>query len=258
MKKHHPPHSSFLTNEETFYEVLEISPSSNQQEIREAYLRLKGTYSNNNLAIYPLLSTEETTDILAQVELAYHTLSNPDKRRVYDQGHLNKFSDKNTNILPFPVMNLEKPAPKESYSPERNSFFDEIDDELLVAPRTDIQSYQGLEERMSEPTEVLSHDNPDHDRRKEKIEFILNEEKEWRGAALKEIRELRDVSLEELSEVIKVTRRYLAAIEEEDFSILPAPVFVRGFVFNLARHLGLPADAVAMAYIKRYRLSLEE
>ncbi|PYT14046.1 MAG: hypothetical protein DMF51_09410 [Acidobacteria bacterium] len=48
-------------------------------------------------------------------------------------------------------------------------------------------------------------------------------------------------------------RAYLQAIEEERFGDLPAAVFVRGFLREYARCLGLPGDDVAQTYMKRYR-----
>ena len=61
------------------------------------------------------------------------------------------------------------------------------------------------------------------------------------------------IPLEEMCEFTKIGRAYLKAIEEEDYSRLPAPVFVRGFVSQIARKLRLPQDEVANAFISRYR-----
>ncbi|MFO0685620.1 MAG: helix-turn-helix domain-containing protein [Sandaracinus sp.] len=78
------------------------------------------------------------------------------------------------------------------------------------------------------------------------------------GAILKAVRESRGVRLEEISTRTKVGIPYLAAIEADDFAALPAPVYVRGFVGELAKYLGLDATQVARTYVRRLRRAIEE
>ena len=70
----------------SFYDLLELTPDATPQEIRSAYLRLKSSYNKDNMAHYTLFSREETEDMLQKIEQAYVILSNPEKRRSYDQG----------------------------------------------------------------------------------------------------------------------------------------------------------------------------
>ena len=72
------------------------------------------------------------------------------------------------------------------------------------------------------------------------------------------MRESRGVRLEEISTRTKVGIPYLAAIEADDFAALPAPVYVRGFVGELAKYLGLDATQVARTYVRRLRRAIEE
>jgi len=54
------------------------------------------------------------------------------------------------------------------------------------------------------------------------------------------------MSLSDVAERIRIRSVYLAAIEEENWSIIGAPVYVRGFLRTYARFLGLdPEEAVA-------------
>lgn len=78
------------------------------------------------------------------------------------------------------------------------------------------------------------------------------------GAILKAVRESRGVKLEEISARTKVGIAYLAAIEGDDFTSLPAAVYVRGFVGELAKYLGLDAAQVARTYVRRLRRATEE
>jgi len=59
------------------------------------------------------------------------------------------------------------------------------------------------------------------------------------GENLRRERELRGVTLAELANATKISSRYLRAIEEDQFSILPGGIFGRGFVRSIARHMKL-------------------
>ena len=48
------------------------------------------------------------------------------------------------------------------------------------------------------------------------------------------------LSLEQIAVETKVRAAFLEQVEREDFESLPAPVFVRGYVFQFARAVGLP------------------
>jgi curved DNA-binding protein CbpA len=78
-------------------------------------------------------------------------------------------------------------------------------------------------------------------------------ETEWRGAIIRRIRELRRYSLDDLAQITKISKTYLIAIEEETFEKLPAPVFVRGFLLQIAKTLKIPTEPVAQAYMLRYQ-----
>lgn len=64
------------------------------------------------------------------------------------------------------------------------------------------------------------------------------------GENLQREREMRGVSLEEISAATKISVRFLHAIEEEDFGVLPGGVFTRSFIRTYARYLGLDEERV--------------
>jgi MinD-like ATPase involved in chromosome partitioning or flagellar assembly len=74
-----------------------------------------------------------------------------------------------------------------------------------------------------------------------------------RGGWLADVRQRRGITLDELSGISKVSTTYLRAIEQEDFDVLPEPVYVRGFLIAYARTLDLDAEAVARSYLERMR-----
>lgn len=64
------------------------------------------------------------------------------------------------------------------------------------------------------------------------------------GRRLKEARNKKGWSLQQVSERIHVATRYLDSIENGDMTGVPAPVYIRGFVINYARVLGLDEEAI--------------
>ena len=69
------------------------------------------------------------------------------------------------------------------------------------------------------------------------------------GSWLRRQREVREISLREISEESKISIRYLEALEEDRFEILPAQVFAHGFLREYARFVGLDPDEVVNYYI---------
>jgi cytoskeletal protein RodZ len=67
------------------------------------------------------------------------------------------------------------------------------------------------------------------------------------GAYLRQLRETRGVSVEEIARVTRVGSSYLHALEADDFSSLPEPVFTRGFVRAYCQAVGeTPDEALAL------------
>jgi hypothetical protein len=62
------------------------------------------------------------------------------------------------------------------------------------------------------------------------------------GARLKAAREARGVDLFRVERDTKIRVKFLTALEEEQFSELPADVYARGFLRNYATYLGLDPD----------------
>ena len=66
------------------------------------------------------------------------------------------------------------------------------------------------------------------------------------GERFRAAREQRGLTLSEVAEHLRIRSVYLAAIEEENWSAIGAPVYTRGFLRTYARYLGLdPEEAVA-------------
>ncbi len=284
-------------DEQTYYDLLEVPPDASPQEIRAGYLRAKSAYRKDSVALYTLISEEETEGLLRKIEEAYGVLSSPERRKDYDRshGHLSVEEDAFGRTRPLrnqKIISIDRVPPMESADPNGD---------LLVPPATDFtQSGRGAVEtpparavapppvtfeafassqpplprapapqmppapltpaalspfgslprasgsaRTAAPAEAISR----------VLQAEIEQEAHWRGPFIRKVREARHVSIEELSDFTKITKTYLASIEDEDFAKLPAPVFLRGFVIQIAKFLKLPHDKVAAAYLARYNES---
>jgi cytoskeletal protein RodZ len=68
------------------------------------------------------------------------------------------------------------------------------------------------------------------------------------GNTLSRARRARAITLEDVERDTHVSRRYLQALENEDFAIFPAPVYARGFLRTYARYLGLNPEELLRVF----------
>lgn len=65
------------------------------------------------------------------------------------------------------------------------------------------------------------------------------------GALLKRERERRGLSLRDVMDSTKISRRNLSALEEGQVNLLPHPVYLKGYIKNYSRLLGLDPERLA-------------
>jgi cytoskeletal protein RodZ len=64
------------------------------------------------------------------------------------------------------------------------------------------------------------------------------------GTWLIRAREARGLTLEDAERDTRISRRYLQALEAEQFEVIPAPVYARGFLRSYSQYLGLDPQQV--------------
>lgn len=72
------------------------------------------------------------------------------------------------------------------------------------------------------------------------------------GQTLKDARRRIGMDVKEAEERTKIRARYLRALEAEDWEVLPAPAYVRGFLRTYGQVLGIDGGALADEYRRRY------
>lgn len=81
----------------------------------------------------------------------------------------------------------------------------------------------------------------------------INGETEFTGTLLRKVREAHGIELSEIAKLTKISSTHLQAIESERFAELPALVYTRGFVQQLAKFLKLDPTQVSKTYLRRLR-----
>jgi len=74
------------------------------------------------------------------------------------------------------------------------------------------------------------------------------------GERFRAAREARGLSITDVAEQIRIRSLYLAAIEDENWNTIGAPVYVRGFLRTYARFLGLDPEEAVGAFNRTHPL----
>lgn len=89
--------------------------------------------------------------------------------------------------------------------------------------------------------------------RDEAFDKEIKTKTDWDGDFLRRVREYKGYAPEQIFEITKINPCYVSAIESMNSSELPAAVFVRGYVIQIAKTLGLDSKTVADSYMKLYK-----
>jgi transcriptional regulator with XRE-family HTH domain len=72
------------------------------------------------------------------------------------------------------------------------------------------------------------------------------------GSSLRDARERQGLDLNEVERATHIRPRYLTALEEERFDVLPGPAYIKGFLRAYADFLGLDSDRFVDEYSSRF------
>ncbi len=223
-------------NKNNYYEILEVSTAATQHDILLAYQKAKLTYSDSNIALRSTFSSEELNELKKLVDEAFLVLSNQSYRHIYEQ-RLNTKSYSESDITFNAIKDFTQ-----DISPTNTI-------EKLIQKHNTIT--QKAETVVTEPVAELAAAVD------EVFEQEIQTQSEWSGDFLKKVREYKKISIDKLQESTKVNPWYLKALETMDVKNLPASVFVRGYVIQMAKELGLNEKNVADSYMKIYKTKLE-
>lgn len=252
---------------ENYYDILEIQPDSDQEQILKAYLRAKQSFSPDSMASYSIFDEDESKQLMERIEEAFFVLSNEEKRREYDKVHgFNGFGDSRRDSSIQRIESVTSDPTPEGFAPRTLEEANRIAPEVATASghlRSSMtaNSSNSVGSIGSNPTnfssplkDVFFVTRKSLDRAggtdSQMEEWIANHQ-EWSGADLKKAREYRNISPEELAEYTKIRKTHILNIESEAFKELPVRVYIRGFLQQLAKALKLPVNEVINGYLAR-------
>lgn len=219
--------------EQNYYELLEAPLEGTPQQIERAYRIARATYQPSSTATYSLFSAEECSAILRRIEEAYAVLSDARLRREYD-ARLQR------GAPPGP---LPTAAPRPAAGEPRES------------PALPLRQHDLLRER-ERPLAPPLAPRPRPAQGEVELEAgFAPDDGVYDGDALRRIRVSLGIELEEISTITKINEQHLRSIEANDYEVLPAPVYLRGFLKQIAKCLSLDPAGVADSYTERMRTS---
>ena len=206
-----------------YYEILKIPMTSSYFEIKRAYKDALSLYSEDSIVTYSLFSREEREKIIEDIENAFLTLTDDQKRTAYDQMLVD--SGQAETLIP---------STKEQYTSSHPS-----------STQTNVNESR-LFTRVKE--KLLTKDV------KTQVDEILSKE-HLSGDDLKKLRNAVDVKLTEIQYVIKISASVLKAIEENRFEELPPDIYLKSFLKSYAKILQINPQKVIDGYLKTISLA---
>lgn len=249
-----------VASDASLYELLEVSQAASPQEIEGAYRRVSGLVAPDSLAVYAMLDEFEIASLRAQLEHAYKTLRDPVLRSAYDMSQNDaqrRTKAGGQRLRPLPASQLPLPEPVAHAKSPAWPVVQPQGPSARIASRLNSSASQSpagpLGQATLGPKSGLQKTSPHRKLLRPTLSLEYGETLEVTGALLRQLRESAEASLQELSDITKISKRYLVAVESDDYASLPATVYVRGFVSEYARALGLEAREVAKSYMAQYQ-----
>jgi curved DNA-binding protein CbpA len=206
-----------------YYEILKIPRTSSYFEIKRAYKDALSLYNEDSIVTYSLFSKEERNQIIEDIENAFLTLTDDQKRAAYDQMLVD--SGQVETLIPSREKQYASSSLSSTHvSVNENHLYSRVKEKLL-----------------SENVKTLSDE-------------ILSKER-LSGDDLKKLRKAVGVKIQEIQHITRISTSVLKAIEENGFEELPPDTYLRSFLRSYAKILQINPQKVIDGYLKTISLT---
>jgi curved DNA-binding protein CbpA len=265
---------------QNYYQILDLEPGADTQQIREAFREAQRSFDPSSPALHSLYDPDEAAAINHKLVEAFEILANPERRTRYDrylshlkggvrantvEGFFNEAHRANDAETPRPTPLLKAVGGGQPEGPQatvralRPAAEPEPEPEPVSETHADSPRIRPSSGEVPAPSRVArprAKSNPSVRRLvarplPEKDLDDLFDEHGCSGALIRRVRERLGVSLEDVSNVTKINILYLRLIEAEDHDELPARVYLRGFLRQIAQLLKLPVRRFVDGYFER-------
>lgn len=264
--------------EQDHYTLLEVPRFAPKSDIVKAYHRLKAAFDPESLATYSLFSADETKEISARVDEAFRVLVDEKKKETYDRwlakraagedvpepvfardqaseqqaaaaisqsgtGDFKPYASRRPALRPVPAGGFSDPTPAAAVVATPVASAPPApapapDPEPAVAPAA-----SATPPRPAPPAVPV-------DNSEDVLKELVASDRERDGGFYRAAREARGLTLQQVTEKTKINLAYMRSIEDNAYRDLPAPVYLRGFLVQMAKFYKLEGpDALADAYM---------
>lgn len=270
--------------EQTYYELLEVSATASDDEIRAAFDRQLELYAPDSVAIYALENPAQADELRARLREAMEILTDSDLRVEYDrtigisprapraevlraddEAELDPAQLAMSEVLatiqdtesthpefavsyvlpPEPSSRPEVPPPPPSRHVEDGEdaprVVSRMQRTLDVAPEIAAEVAIATAEAAMAQVALKTKDRP--------RPLEIPPDAEFNGELLRRVRESRGWTVQQVADRTRISGRHIENIEADRYAALPAPVYLRGILVNLAKEYGLDGNRVAKSYM---------
>ncbi len=234
-----------------YYELLGVPSNANMHEIQKAYKVSKETFQDNSLATYSLFAPEETRQIFELISEAFHTLSDPKLRQVYDFKLFNNNKPTNSQKAASPAHPRQSKYHLSNTAKHNGHLPGELSPKR-VSPASHPTGNISLQDHAARIAAQNHADKSQNIKKIVNLKKLVAPGKKFDGATLRCAREACGYSLASLAEETKIRYTYLDCLEKEDFRTLPSRIYVRGFISLICETLNLPSQQICQDYMDIY------
>ena len=243
-----------------FYRILAVDSYADFEEVKAAYEDLSALLMPDSLAIYSLMSEVEISRRRSELEEAYRTLGDPQRRAAYDRASGEQSIVKNDLST---ALRSQDPDTEDSH--QSDSVVEKEQQQSAILESNARESKKELTQKYVEKKVLASKKrsgtgSTDSGPRRlfPTLELVDPADAEYTGSLLRRFRESAGATIADIAEITKINKHYIVAIENEIYDDLPTLVYVRGFILEYARVLGLNPTWVAGSYLEKYRRHKKE
>jgi DnaJ-class molecular chaperone len=208
---------------QNFYQILQVSLNATLGDIKQAYRDALDLYEEDSLASVSLFSDEQRAELLRDIETAFLTLIDDEKRAAYNE----------TLIASGQVdaADLTSIAQKKSWIASQDS---------TAQKRSNLDRW--VAKKSSEPEirkliDKIFSDNP------------------VTGRDLKQLRESFGIEISEIYEITKISPTNISLIEQDRFKDLPAEIYLKMYLRSYAEILQMDPVHVVDGYLQNMKTS---